>query len=419
MGRISEWDWEVGQKTVVTSISPLKGHEWQEEPYVSPDGETMAAVVNLGDGEFSVRTNDTIWETPFEKVWYPRFSPDGRLTALCQQEMEWALGVDGELVGDTCEYVWETKFSASGSTIATMAKSEERYGVSLNGVLWENLYANANQYSISNNGVHTVAVVQVTPLGQADIAGFKKGIYSLAIDGDTWAGKYLNLWTPTFDNRGLRVAAQARTDVHKYTIVVDDEPWPNTFTQVWTPIFHPEGQYVAAPVRVAGKWGVARDGALLWKARYVQCMKLQFSADGNRLWGIVAPKYGRFTVACNDKPWSSTFPVVTDLVLSPNGQRAGVIASNNNAQFRIVVDDTAWHGTWDMAWPVAFSSDNKHVAALVEKGGQFHILVNGNSYERSFDRAWPPVFSEDGSKVLIRAIDNNSYVRIVADVAQF
>lgn len=419
MGHISTWDWELGQKTVVKSLSPLKEHEWQEEPSVSPDGETLAAVVKVGDEEFTLRTNDTVWDATFEKVWFPRYSPDGRLTALCQQDMEWALGVDGELMGEPCDFAWETKFSQDGAAISTMVKINEKYGVSLNGVPWETLYETANQYAISDNGRHSAAVVQVKSLGQADIEGFKKGVFSLAVDGEAWAGKYLNLWTPIFDARGLRIAAQVRTDVHKYTIAVDDEPWPNTFTQVWEPVFHPMGQYVAAPVRVGGKWGVARDGAISWKARFAQCLSLKFSPSGDKLWAIVAPGYGKFTAACNDVPWKSTFPVVTDLVLNTTGDRAGILASNNNSQFRIVVDDTAWHGIWDMAWPVVFAPRGGNVGALVEKAGQYHILVNGNSYERSFDRAWPPVFNEDGSKVLIRAIENNSYVRIVADVAQF
>lgn len=419
MGRISNWDWETGRKQVVNSLTPLQGHGWQEEPYVSDDGETLAAVVNVDEGEFSMRVNDGVWEQTFERIWYPRFSPDGRLTGLCQQDMLWALGVDGELMGEPCDYVWDTRFTADGATIATMAKVEEQYGVSLNGTPWETLYENANQYTISTNGVHSAAVVQVASLGQADVEGFKKGVYSVAVDGETWTGKYLNLWTPVFDARGLRVAAQVRTGVHDYTIAVDDEPWPSTYNQVWKPIFHPDGKYVAAPVRLAGKWGVARDGAMLWQPSYMQVMKLQFSESGEKLWAIVGTSYGKFTAACNDKPWSSTFPVVTDLVVSPAGDRAAVLASKNNSQFRVVVDDKPWNGVWDMAWPAIFSSDGSNVAAVVEKSGKFHILVNGNSYERSFDRAWSPQFSEDGKKVLIRAIENNSYVRIVADVSQF
>jgi len=418
MERISTWDWELGEKTVVKSLSPLQDHGWQEEPYVSPDGETLAAVVNLAEMEFSVRTNDSVWDVSYERIWYPRFSPDGRLTALGQQDGESSLLIDAEPVAEPCEYVWETKFNEDGSTVGTMVKIDNRYGVALNGTPWENLYENATDYTINNNGRHSAAVVQIKNLPQADIEEFKKGVYSVAVDGDLWTNKYVNLWTPTFDAEGIRVAAQARMSTFDYTICVDDVPWPVTFNQVWEPVFHPKGQCVAAPVRVAGKWGVARDGAISWSPRYLQCLELQFSPDGSNLWAIVATDYGKFTVACNDIPWASTFPTVTDLVVSRDGKHAAALASTFNSDFRFMVDNKVWDGSWDMAWPVAFSPNGQNAGAVAEKNGKHYILMNGKPMNRAFDRAWQPTFNEDGSKVMIRAIENNQYVRIVADVNQ-
>ena len=419
MGLKSTWDWEPGQKTVVKSLSPLEGHGWQEEPYVSPDGETVAAIVQVDEGEFSFRINDSVWNNTFEKIWSPRFSPDSRLTAMCQQDMEWVMVVDGALMGETTDYAWDAKFSEDGSVIAHMYKGMEQYGVAVNGVPWEQLYENVNQYTMTADGAHTAGVAQIESLGQADIDGFKKGVYTVVIDGKRWAGKYLNVWTPTFDDAGRRVAAQVRTAVHDYTIAVDDQPWSETFNQVWEPTFHPSGQYVVAPARVAGKWGVAKDGTMAWKPRYAQCLGLTFSEDGNKLWAIVATGYGKFTACCNDAPWNSTWPVVTDLVVAPNGDRAAVLANHLNTNFQIVVDGTAWAGKYDMAWPVVFSDDSRNAATMVEKDGRYTVMVNGKKYERDFDRVWPPIFSEDGTKVLIRALENNSYVRIVAEVAQF
>ncbi len=277
MGRISSWDWEPGQKTVVESLSPLEGHGWQEEPYVSPDGETLAAIVQVGEGEFSIRTNDKVWEATFEKIWYPKFSPDGRLTALCQQDMEWALAIDGEMVGEATDYVWDTMFSKDGSKVVTMYKAMEEYGMAVDGEPWENLYGNANQPAFSSDGAHAAAVVQVVQLAQADIEGFKKGVYTVAIDGTPWEGKYLNVWTPIFDEKGEHVAAQVRTGVHDYTIAVNDKPWAEKFQFVWEPVFKPGTDSAAAPVRVAGKWGVALDGKLIWQPRYAQCLELQYS----------------------------------------------------------------------------------------------------------------------------------------------
>ena len=154
------------KKRSLNPSSLLEGHEWQEEPYVSPDGETFVAIVKVGDGEFSVRTNDSVWDATFEKIWYPKFSPDGRLTAICQQDMEWVLVADGEAMGETTDYIWDTMFSEDGSVIATMYKSMEQYGICVNGEPWETLYENANMPALSKDGAHTAAVVQAERPGR-------------------------------------------------------------------------------------------------------------------------------------------------------------------------------------------------------------------------------------------------------------
>jgi len=415
MGKISSWDWETGQRTVVESLSPLEGHGWQEEPYVSPDGETIAAIVQVGEGEFSIRTNNSVWEATFEKIWYPKFSPDGRLTAVCQQDMEWVLAVDGETVGETTDYVWDTMFSEDGSKIATMYKSMEQYGMAVDGEVWENLYENVNQPVFSKDGAHTAGVAQIDSMDAADLEAFKRGVYTVVVDGKPWDRKFVNVWSPRFNADGTSVAATVRTSVYTNTIAVDGTVWDKTFNQVWEPVFCPKGG-VVAPVREAGKWGVAKDGAMLWEPRYIQCLELQYDASGEKLWAIVATSYGQFTACVNNAPWGESFSTANDLVVSPNGQRAGILTSEYNEDFRIVVDGTAWSGTYDMAWPVVFSPDSRNVATKVEKNGRYTILINGKPFEKDFEAVWCPIFSEDGNKVLIRAIENNSYVRIVADV---
>ena len=47
------WDWETGEKKISLDTWKEK-YQWVEEPYVSPDGEKIAAIVNIGEGEFTV-----------------------------------------------------------------------------------------------------------------------------------------------------------------------------------------------------------------------------------------------------------------------------------------------------------------------------------------------------------------------------
>ncbi len=90
----SNWDWETGEKVISLGDWANK-FRWVEEPYASPDGEKIAAIVNINEGEFSVCVNGDTWEDVFDKIWYLRFSPDGRLTALVADTGEWTVAVDG------------------------------------------------------------------------------------------------------------------------------------------------------------------------------------------------------------------------------------------------------------------------------------------------------------------------------------
>ena len=88
------WDWETPEKRFAVGAW-RDTYGWVEEPYVSPDGEKIAAIVRLEDETFSVCVNGDVWPSSFEKIWHLRFAPDGRLTALVCDEMEWTLAVDG------------------------------------------------------------------------------------------------------------------------------------------------------------------------------------------------------------------------------------------------------------------------------------------------------------------------------------
>lgn len=414
-GKTSEqWDWGVGKRTVVTSVASKAGYLWQEEPYVSPDGENLAAVVCLEDSSFTLRVNDGEWDEHFEKAWLPRFAPDGRLTCLVMSDDEWTLAVDGTPWEERFAFIWGTMFGQGGQICAAI-QQDMRYGLVVDGSPWEELYENANEFSLRPDGKKSAAVVQVTSLKQADLEGFRGGIFSLAVDGvRAWDSTFMNLWTPVFDKRGgERVACQARLNAFEYTIVVNGEPWPSTYNCIWAPAFDPATGVLAAPVRQGGLWGMAIDAAMHWAPKYYQCWAQQWSPDGKKLWAVVAPQYGKFTVACNDKPWSAVFPVVTEFTLSPDGSRAAALTCNRNTDYHIVVDDKTWQGPWDMAWKPVFSPSGEHVAALVQSGDSFTYLMDNKPVGESFTRAWPPSFSPDSSSVLLRGIQDNSLVRVV------
>ena len=50
----TNWDWETKEKQVSDLNEWKSSYNWVEEPYVSPDGEKIAAIVNTDDMEFNV-----------------------------------------------------------------------------------------------------------------------------------------------------------------------------------------------------------------------------------------------------------------------------------------------------------------------------------------------------------------------------
>lgn len=419
MQAASTWDWTPGKKTILEDATACSSaHEWMEEPVASPDGEKLAAVVNLGDGEFTMSVNGEPWENTFEKTWSPKYSPDGRLTALVQADMAWTLAVDGEPWEESCDFIWNSAFSEDGSVIAAAIQSEGRYGWIIDGTPWENLFENANNFVLSKDGSNAAAAVQVKSLAQADVATFQAGVFSVAVNSQVWDSIFVNCWTPAFDAAAKRTACAIRLSLSDYTIAVDGKAWPEIFACVWEPAFNPATGDVVAPVRHQGAWGLAQNGKLIWAPRFFQCWRQTFSADGKVLAAIVAPSYGQFTVAVNDVAWEETLPVVTDLVVSPDGKTIAAQGSEDNENFRILVNGKAWNGAYDMAYGPVIGASGK-VAARVEKNGKFTVLLDGKAYGETFERAFDPIFSPDGDKVLIRGISGGKYMRIVAETSDF
>ena len=406
----NNWNWEPEVREIADA-APLPGCDRQEEWQASPDGESMAAVVVQDDGTFAVRRNDALWEVRAEKIYRCLFAPDNRLTALARLDGEWALMVDDAEVGEHADYYWGTMFSPGGAIAVPMQTGME-YGVMLDGKPWENLYTSATDFAVSANGRSTAAVVQTASLGQADLEGFRKGVFTLAVNGNAWDSTFLNAWAPSFDREGHRVACTVRLTPFEYTVAINGQCWDETFPCAWEPVFDPRSGDVLAPIRKNGAWGVARNGALFWKTVFQQCWGIRVSpVEGGPVWAVVAPAYGSFTVAGDAKPWACRFPSVTDLVLSPDGRRAAALGSDNNRDFRVVVDGKPWEQTFDMAWPAVFSADGSHAAAKVRKGGRYAVYADNKPVAENLDDVWTPSFSPAGDVLLFCSLQDGKFRR--------
>lgn len=417
----SAWDWTLGKREIHRTTESSREYGWLEELYVSPDGEKIATVANVGEGEFTVLENGTPWsEEVYERIWNLRYSPDGRLTGLISDMGEFTLAVEGEPWEESYGYAWNPLYSTKGDVVACAIQQDMRYGIARNGRPWDALYENANHFALSPCGRATAAVVQVCSCGQAEIHTFQKGTFSIAVNGEAWPQTFVNCWTPVFDNDAKRVAAQVRTSLYDYTIAVNGNVWPTTYNCIWEPSFNPATGAVVAPVRIDGKWGMAQDDKLIWPAQFAQAWHQQFSPDGKQLYAIVAPAFGKWTLAQNGKAWKTLVSdMVADMSVSPDGNRAAALAKNGDT-WTIICDDTLWNGQYPMAWQPVFSPDSTHAAAKVELAdGTFGMLINGKLYSEKFEQLWNPTFNEDSTKMLIRGVQNDVFIRLVISLSDY
>ena len=66
----SNWDWETKEKLVSDLNEWKSSYNWVEEPYVSPDGEKIAAIVNTDDMEFNICENGKAWEIATPRLFF-------------------------------------------------------------------------------------------------------------------------------------------------------------------------------------------------------------------------------------------------------------------------------------------------------------------------------------------------------------
>ncbi len=240
MGDQQNWDWEIGEKLVTDLDEWKKNHADVYDEVVSPDGESMGAIVKDEEGKLTCCVNGSPWEQTYEKVYSVEFSPDSRLTAITMADDEWTTLVDGVAWEQTFEYVWNLKFSADAKVIAAQVKGDEGYGICLDGKTWEAGFLQIRDYVLTSDGAGAAATAQVKELAEGDIFEFLEGVWSVAVDGKAWDLNFVNVWGLAFSPDGKQVAAEVRLDNTTYTLALDGKPWESVYGCVWEPCFHPK-----------------------------------------------------------------------------------------------------------------------------------------------------------------------------------
>ena len=132
---------------------------------------------------------------------------------------------------------------------------------------------------MSPDGTKTASHVLINRRAELDNAGFMKKNWTVAVDGNPWDAKFINVFGGVFSSDGNHVAAVVRTAMALYTIAVDGKPWEQTFGVVWEPICKPGSNDFVAPVQTPKGWTLAMNGKPIW-GNFSQVWRPVFSDDG-------------------------------------------------------------------------------------------------------------------------------------------
>jgi hypothetical protein len=196
----ADWDWATGDKTIDTT-QWYREYEWVEEIQASPDGETIAAIVNMGDETFNVCANGQTWESGFDKIWHLRFTADGRPFALVAEMDQWTIAIAGEAWPNAFDYAWQPQVTENGRHIAVTVQQGGRYSVAIDGEAWATDYPDIGNWTLSPSGAHAAAAVQVKPADSGQVHKFQEGIFSAAVDGNAWDANVCQCLAPGLQSR--------------------------------------------------------------------------------------------------------------------------------------------------------------------------------------------------------------------------
>lgn len=404
------WDWNTDLKEIPVGEWKTR-FNWVEEFNISPDGEYIASIVNMDELIFKVCVNGQVQDTEYEKIWNLRSLPDNTFAAFVYNDDEWTLSVNSREWSNTFDFIWDFQTTPDGNQIGFAFQKDSEYGMVVNDRPWDHVYTNMSGMVLSDTGT-SAAVVQVSPMAAADVDTFKKGLFSIAVNGSVFDKKFLNIWDISFDKTGRHLASSVRLNREAYTIAENDILWDRIFQGVWQPKFSNSGK-VLAPVRDAGKWRLFRDSEPFWKKGYDQLWKITFSPANSDIAAIVSLSFGKWTVAVNDRTWDiNCDTMISDIFYSDNGSCLVAVLKNKGV-WDLAVNQTQWNLSADKVFTPSISPDGSLVAVVVEKQGKYHLVVNNKIIAGNYDFITSPVFSPDQSKILVKGVKNGIYKRRV------
>ncbi|MCG8618158.1 MAG: Tmc redox complex protein TmcD [Desulfobacterales bacterium] len=403
------WDWSTELKEIPVDEWSSR-FNWVEDPCITPDGESVAAVVNVDDMAFGICVNGELWEGAHEKAWHLTAFSDNRIAAAVCEDEEWSLVVDGNPWENRFDFIWNLSATPDGKHLSLAYQKDMEYGMAVDDTCWEDAFENMTGMTLGNSG-KTAAVVQVAPMAAADINAFAQGLFSVAVNGQPGGERFINAWDISFDAGCENLAWAVRLDRENYSVAVNGTVWNSRFQQVWHPVFC--GDSVVAPVRYQGEWQLFMDDKPFWTTGYANLWRLQPSGDGNHLAAIVAPEFGRWTVAEDDQVWPVSWDAMVRDIHYSDDKETLLAVYKDGGSWGLAQNGVQWNLTCDKIFTPDMNRDGSVVAVAFEKDGQHFVSVNDRVLAGPYETMADPVVSPGGDKVLIKGVENGVYKRTV------
>jgi hypothetical protein len=328
---------------------------------------------------------------------------------VCQDE-EWTVCIDGKPWENWFDFIWQLTVSDDGTHVGAAIQKDMVYGMAVNDKPWVNMYENITGMVMDQNGL-TAAVVQTEPMAAADINAFKAGIFACAVDGEPQDRKFLNIWDIELANQGEDIMYVARVDRENYTVVHNHTPWQHMYQSAWQPTWIPLKKNILAPVRKEGKWQLYRDDKPFWSNHFFQLWKVKSNPDGSRITAVVSDKFGKWSICENDTLWDVEIDtMIPDTFCSADGATL-VAPAKHSGRWMLLVNNSVWDFSADQLMDPVISTSGRVVSVPVKKNGQWFLAINGKIESEGYDCMADPVISPDESKVMLKAVKNDVFVR--------
>ncbi len=230
-------------------------------------------------------------------------------------------------------------------------------------------------------------------------------------DINSWRNKFIDIRELTASYDGEKVAAIVQPETRRFTLCINGELKEELFDRIYSLRFNLDNEPVCL-VYADFQWTVLV-GDRMWENGFDMMWNLTLSPDTKSIAVNIRTSEMRSGVCLNDVPWENLYFEASDVAISPDGKRTASHVQLRQREelnihwfyqrnYTVAVDGKAWDNAFLITWGATFSSDSKHVAAVVmtKDAATYSIAVDGVPWDKDFSGCWEPIFIPGTSDVI-------------------